>query len=1073
MPLTPAQHEWWWVNQLSSEASLACTESATLQLTGTLDDEALRRTLQELVARHEMLRTTFAPAGDVQIIADRSAVVLSFHDCSRWVAPRPGHPGGKQTLAAQWGTAVNRELLRPFDLTAGPLFRPVLVRGDPQNHLLALIVHPIICDPWSLGTLLREWGQLYAAAVARRPAALKPAPSFSRQVGRPPAAGQAAEIARAERYWQEGFAAGVPNLELPADRPRPARRSYAGDFVSRTLSPEFGRAVRQFCAQGDRTAFTTLLAVFAALLHRLTGEDDIVIGVPTAAQVLDGQPDLVGPFANLLPIRSRITDDPLFAAHLALVQRTVADALENGRYPFPWSLRPAKVPRDASGWPLTSVLFNTTHFTGALDFGGLVATFLRSEKRWVNFDVNFNVTFAGDAVTLECDYSTERFDRATVDRWLSHFETLLRAVIAQPDCALTRLPILTAEEHEQIVVQWNQTQKPYDREKVIAGLFEAQVARTPNAIALVAGDEHITYRELDARASRLAQRLRVCNVGADRLVGVFAERTPHLLVAILGILKAGGAYVPLDPKYPVERLDFIVHDTGMRCLVTEESLTARLPAGAFDLILVDREGQDRIGRPCPPTASGLGPPAADHLAYVIYTSGSTGQPKGVAIIQRCVVALVAWARDWYRPEELDGVLFSTSASFDISVFEIFCPLCLGGKIVLAESLLHLPMLPARNEVRHLSGVPSAVAEIVRADAVPPSVTTVTLAGEPLPRPLVDALHRLSHVRRVFELYGPTETTVYSTGALRRPNSPPTLGRPLPNERIYILDPHLQPVPIGVRGEIYIGGDKLARGYLNRPDLTAERFMASPLAGGGRLYRTGDVGRWKADGMIESLGRTDHQVKVWGFRIELGEVEAVLARHPSVAEAAVIARPAQTGSNRLIAYAVVRGGIAVDPRILRAWLLRQLPEYMLPTSIVIMGRLPRTASGKVDRRRLSQAASDSSAGAGARPDSATERVIGEVCCQVLGLEHVGVHDNFFALGGDLVRANQLITRLKESIGTNLTWPQFFAAPTVAALSVMIERALLEEAAVPAVATGGGATGALHPSRPSRGRDEFSL
>lgn len=1054
VPLTPAQQELWLVNKRSDEASSAGTESATLQLTGPLDVEALRRTLQDLIARHDVLRTTFGPAGDVQMIADRSAVTLSFHDCSRWVAPPARHNGTEGKFPPPWATAVIRESLRPFDLAVGPLFRPVLVRTEPEKHILTLIAHPIICDQWSLGILLREWGHLYAADIGNRSAALDPAPSFSHYVGRQLVARQDAPFARAEQYWRQCFADGGPNLDLPADRPRPARRSYIGDFASRTLSPDFSLEVQHFCAQGDRNASTTLLAAFIALVHRVTGENDVVVGMPIALQAFDGQPNLVGPLACLLPIRSRITGDELFSAYLALVQRNVADACEHARYFFPGSPEPANLPRDGSHLPRVAVLFSSTDSMGALAFGGLGATFLRAAKRCVNFDLHFSANFVGESVTLECDYSTELFDRTTVNRWLGHFETLLRAVIAQPESILARLPLLTAAELEQIVVRWNETEKQYDREQVIARLFEAQVARTPEATALVAGDEHITYRELDARSSHLAQRLRGANVGADMLVGVFTTRTPQLLVAILGILKAGGAYVPLDPQYPAERLEFIVRDTGLRCLVSEQSLTTRLPAGVFDLILIDREDQDRIEPRAAPSSVATSSPTADHLAYVIYTSGSTGQPKGVAIIQRCVVALVAWARDWYRPEELDGVLFSTSASFDISVFEIFCPLCLGGKIVLADSLLHLPALPGRNEVRHLSGVPSAVAEIVRANAVPPSVTTITLAGEPLPGPLVDALHGLTHIRRVFELYGPTETTVYSTGAVRPANTPPSLGRPLPNERIYILDPHLQPVPIGVRGELYIGGDKLARGYLNRPDLTAERFIASPFIPGERLYRTGDFGRWNAEGMIESLGRSDHQVKVWGFRIELGEVESALARHPSVAEAAVIARPAPTGSNRLIAYAVVRHGAISDPRILRAWLQRHLPEYMLPSSIVIMDRLPRTANGKADRQRLARNPLERCAGAGAEPGRATERVVSEICCQVLGREGIGPHDNFFTMGGNLVLAFKLINRLRESIGVNLTWPQFFAAATIADLSAVIDRALQDEAAVPAGAASRG-------------------
>ncbi len=532
-------------------------------------------------------------------------------------------------------------------------------------------------------------------------------------------------------------------------------------------------------------------------------------------------------------------------------------------------------------------------------------------------------------------------------------------------------------------------------------------------------------------------------VGPDSPVGIYLERSPRLLAAIFGVLKAGGAYVPLDPKYPADRLEFIAQDTQMKLVVTERGLVARQPARQATPVLIDAEDE----LPAPKRANGHGGPharpTAASLAYIIYTSGSTGRPKGVAIVQRCVTALVAWAQQLYLPRELDGVLFSTSASFDISIFEIFCPLCLGGKIVLAENILQLATLPTANEVRFLSGVPSALAEVVRQKIVPPSVTTVALAGETFPQPLVEALYDLPHIERVFELYGPTETTVYSTGGLRHRHERPSLGKPFPNERIYILDAKLQPVPIGVTGEICIGGDKLARGYLNRPELTAEKFIELPFIPGERVYRSGDLGRWRADGTIESLGRVDHQVKVRGYRIELGEVEAALAQLPGVRECAVIVRPDSSGNQRLLAYALPQANATLDPRELRERLQKSLPDYMVPSAIVPLEAWPLTTNGKLDRAALPDPGGSAATPDYAAPRTTTEEILAEIWRDVLQVARVGVHDNFFELGGHSLLATQVTMRIHESLGTDVSLAQFFTTPTISRLAEVIERALIEE------------------------------
>jgi amino acid adenylation domain-containing protein len=1027
LPLTEAQREMWFASQLGAEMSSAYAESTIVALRGAFDFAALQRSVAQLVARHEALRTRFLPEGVEQVIAATAAADVTLVT---------------QTTVEAARRYMEDEIHRPFDLVNGPLLRVRVARVAADEHLLAVAVHHIICDGWSLSILMRELAEFYSAETGSRAATLPVAPQFSEYLAQPV---DEAALARAEKFWLDQFAGEVPALELPTDRPRPAERTYAGGFALHTFPADVASAVKRLCAQHNCTPFTGLLAAFAVLLHRLSGQNDLVVGVPSAAQVMDGVDSLVGHFANLLPVRSRLPAGQGFAEFLAQVRQQMDAALEHWRYPFGNLLQKLNLARDSSRVPLAPVVFNTTRRRGALRFGELAAEVTSNPKRYVNFDLNFNFALTDDTISLGCYFSKELYDETTIARWFGHFETLLRAIAEDAQQPVAELPLLNDAEREQLLVTWNDTDLDYPRDAVISQLFEEQVKRTPAAVAIVGERERITYAELNREADALAAKLRAAGVGPDSLVGIYLDRTPRLLAAILGVLKAGGAYVPLDPKYPADRLQFIVNDTQMRVVVTQRSRVEAQPAPNATAILVDAELSDGLTAPKYTNGHG-GPrakPQATSLAYIIYTSGSTGRPKGVAIVQRCVTALVAWARQLYTPEELDGVLFSTSASFDISIFEIFCPLCLGGKIVLADNILQLGTLPTANEVRFLSGVPSALAEVVRQKIVPRSVTTVALAGETFPQPLVEALYDLPHIKRVFELYGPTETTVYSTGGLRHRNERPSLGRPFPNERIYILDAQLQPVPIGVTGEICIGGDKLARCYLNRPELTAEKFVELPFLPGERVYRSGDLGRWRADGTIESMGRVDHQVKVRGFRVELGEVEAVLTRHPAVRECAVIVRADSSGSNRLLGYALLRPGKETGARELREHLQKELPEYMVPSAIMVLETWPLTTNGKLDRAALPEPGADASGSDYVAPRTTTEEIMAEIWRDVLQLPRVSVHDNFFELGGHSLLATQVIARVHDALGTDLTLAQFFTSPTVARLAAVTEQALIDE------------------------------
>jgi amino acid adenylation domain-containing protein len=1027
LPLTDAQREIWFASQLGAAMSSAYAESTILRLRGGLDRAALERAAQALVERHEALRMTISAAGDEAIVAPTAAADVQWREFS----------AGDEAAARRY---LADEIHAPFDLICGPLFRVRIAQLAAREHLVAVAAHHIVCDGWSLGVLVRELAKLHSASGSSA-VALPPAPSFVEHAVREQAVRATETFAAAERFWTGQFADGVPAFDVPTDRPRPAERTHAGGFVVRTLPAEVTAAVKQLCAAKSCTPFTALFAAFAVLMHRLSGQDDIVVGVPSSAQAMDGVESLVGHFANLLPLRSRWRDDQPFAEFLGETSRRLNSALEHWRYPFGALLQKLNLARDGGRVPLAPIVFNTTRRRDPLHFAGLEAEVTDNPKRFVNFDLNFNFALADDALSLGCYFSTELFDEATILRWFGHLETLLRDIARDAGTAVGDLALLSAAERRQMLVEWNDTALDYPRDACIAELFEAQARQTPDAVAIVHGHERVTYRELDAAADAVAARLRTAGVGPDTLVGLLLGRTPRLLAAIFGVLKAGGAYVPLDPQYPAERLAFIAGDTRMPVLVTERGLVDRQPGGNYTTLLIDELEGDAAPMPENPPAAVR--PGADSLAYVIYTSGSTGEPKGVAIVQRCVVALVAWARQLYRREELDGVLFATSASFDISVFEIFCPLCLGGKIVLAENILELASLPAAGEVRFLSGTPSALAEVVRLDLLPRSVTTVALAGEAFPQPLVDALYRRPHIQRVYELYGPTETTVYSTGSLRKPHTRPTLGRPFPNERIYIVDRRLQPVPIGVTGEICIGGDKLARGYLHRPELTASRFITAPFANGERVYRSGDLGRWLADGTIESTGRADHQVKVRGHRVELGEIELALARHLAVRECVVIARPDSGGNNRLLAYVVPAPGARIDGATLREHLRKKLPAHAVPSAVVLLERMPLTENRKLDRAALPEPDFAAAAGEFVAPRTETEEIVAGIWRDVLAVARVGTNDNFFELGGHSLLATQVIARANDVLGVELDLAQFFATPTIAGLAAAIEQLLVAQ------------------------------
>jgi len=1036
LPLTDAQREIWFATQMGAAASTAYNESCTLHLRGAFEAEAMRRATQQLIERHEALRTTFSPSGEAQRIAASVRIDVPLVDLSNL------KDGERE---ARTNELIDCEAQYQFDLVNGPLLRAQIIRLAEQHHLFVLTAHHLVCDGWARGVLLYELGQLYSANQLGVPASLPPPPQFSDHARRQVARQQTPESAAAEAYWLKQFSDKVPVLELPTDRPRPVKRTYAGGHRTRAFKPEIVSAIKRLSTERDCTTFTLLLSVFNLLLHRLSGQEDIVVGVPAAAQVLDGLPHLVGHCINLLPIRSRIGDGQPLAGFLTASRQAVLNGFDHWQHPIGSLIRKLNLPRDLNRVPLTNVTFNVGRLRGGLRFDGLRAELVNNPKRFVNFDINFNVTESDDALSLDCYYSAELFDAETAERLLERFELLIERLAANPDQAVSTPPLLTGPERHQLLVEWNRTAVDYPREKRIHELFETQAERTPDATAVVFGSERISYHELDQRANHLAQRLRQRGVGPETLVGVCAGRTPAMVAGLLAILKAGGAYVPLDPAYPKERIAFMLEDSRATVLLTQSSLRDNLGPGIADLNVIcldtpadETHNPEHAKAPCPEVTS-------RNLAYVIYTSGSTGKPKGVAIEHRSAVALIHWALGIYSPEELAGVLAATSICFDLSVFELFVPLSCGGAVVLAENALQLPALAARNEVTLVNTVPSAVSELVRMNGVPPSVRVINLAGEPLSTQLVGQLYRLPSVQKVYDLYGPTEDTTYSTFTLRRPDGRATIGRPIANTQVYILDRHLQPTPRGVPGELCIGGDGLARGYLHRPELTAQRFVCPPFSGdpAARIYRTGDLARFLPDGNLEFLGRMDHQVKVRGYRIELGEIESVLADHPAVRDCVVVAREDTPGEKRLVAYFTTEGKPGVTE--IRDYLKRKLPDYMTPAAFVLMEKIPLTPNGKVDRHALPAPENDrhGSEKPCAPPRTTAEEILVDIWRDVLNLGQVGIDDNFFELGGHSLLVMQVLTRVREAFQMDLPMRQFFESPTITELAAVIEDRLILE------------------------------
>src|SRR5215212_3099852 len=1025
-PLSFSQQRLWFLDQL--QPGNACYNvSRNFLLRGPLDIQALEHSLNEIIKRHEILRTSFknVEGHPVQIISPPqhlNLLVVNLED----------HNEGDREAKSY--SLIAEHASQSFDLRRGPLMRVKLLRLSEQEHVLVLAMHHIVSDGWSAGVFFRELSALYAAYAAGEESPLQELPI------------QYADYAVWQRgwlqgevldqqlvYWRERLTGAAPVLELPADRVRPVVQSYRGAAARFEVSREVSEGLKELGQREGVTVFMTLLAAFKVLLYRYTGQADIVVGSPIAGRTRAEVESLIGFFVNTLVLRTDLSGSPGFRELLGRVRETALGAYAHQDVPFEKLVEELQPERDLSRSPLFQVMFALQNAPQeSLRLEGLTLSYLKIESGVAKFDLSLFMADSSEGIKGALEYNTDLFERETVERLLGHFRILLEAIVREPQRAITELPLLSEAERQQLLVEWNETDVEAGWNSCIHHLFEEQVARTPSATALVFEDERLTYAELNQRANQLAHHLQTLGVGPEVLVGILMERSVEMVVSLLAVLKAGGAYVPLDPQYPAERVAFMLADTSAPVLLTQQRLLASLPAHEAQVICVDQLDQDGES-----TANPESEVSSANLAYVIYTSGSTGRPKGVAIAHRSASLLLHWAERTFSRAELAVTLASTSICFDLSIFELFVPLSCGGRVVLVENALGLREVSAEG-ITLVNTVPSAMAELVRSESVPETVRVVNLAGEALGRRLVEQVYETTCAEAVWDLYGPTEDTVYSTAALlQRGAERVTIGRAIAGTQVYVLDEELEAVPVGVAGELYIGGAGLARGYLGRAELTAERFIADPFGGaGGRLYRTGDLVRFLADGSLEYLGRRDEQVKVRGFRIELGEIEAALQSQRDVKEAVVTVREDVPGEKRLVAYVV--GNLATNE--LRAHLKQRLPEYMVPSTFIFLEELPLTPNGKVNRKALPAPETDLSATSYIAPRTPVEEILCGIWAEVLGVKGVGVDANFFEVGGHSLKATQVISRIRESFQVELPLRTIFEAPTIELLAASVERAL---------------------------------
>jgi amino acid adenylation domain-containing protein len=1039
-PASFAQQRLWFIDQYDPGSTAYCLP-ILLEVRGPLDAEILARSLAEILRRHEILRTTFSLRQweIVQVVSPDARLDFSIEDFS-------GIPEGERER--RLAEAILQESRRPFDLRQGPLFRVRLWRVSEHEHRLLLDLHHIVADGWSFSVLLRELALLYGA-FWRGEASPLPEPRlqyadfslWQRERMRDPRLHE--QLAR----WKKSMEGAPPVLELHADRPRPPRQTFAGAYETELLPADLTRRIRSLARRERVTPFMALLAAFYALLYRHTGQSDLVVATPIANRTLPDLEPLIGLFMNTLILRTDLSGNPTFLELLRRVAATCLDAYANPDIPFERLVEVIRPPRDASRNPVFQVMFvHQKAFIQPFEVGDVRFEPIRASRGGALADLALFVIEREEGFTAGLEHNTDLFDTSTIRRLLGHLRTLLEAVVENPSVRLDAIPLLTAAERRQLLVEWNRTEAEFPREKCAHRLFEEQVEKTPAAVAVALEEEAWTYAELNARANRLARHLARLGVGLESRVAILMARGPEMVVALLAVWKAGGAYVPLDPSHPAERLELLLEDAAPSIVLTHAGAGRSIP---FRGTVVNVDSLDLPGSP-EIDADPSTPVGAENLAYLIYTSGSTGRPKGTMVPHRSLVNYLTWCRTAYPVTGGGRVPVQSSLGVDLTVTSLLAPLVSGAAVRLLPEAPAASALPALLErsggwslIKLTPGELELAAAQLSASTASGCAAALVVGGESLNAESLTFWRQSSPATRIFNEYGPTETVVGCCvyDASRSPlEGPVPIGRPIANTRLYVLDGEGQPVPIGVVGELCIAGEGVARGYWKLPDLTAQKFVPDPFGPPGtRMYRSGDFARYRSDGNLEYVGRRDLQVKLRGHRVELAEIESALSRHASVRGAAVVVREDPPGARKLVAY-VEAGGASATASDLRNFLKERLPPHMIPAVIHVEGRLPRTDAGKVDRRALAAAPSPGldPSPAGVPPRDEVERRLAAIWQEVLAVAEPGIHDDYFDLGGHSLLAVRLFSRIADVFGRQLPLGTIFQAPTIARLAELLRK-----------------------------------
>lgn len=1045
IPISAVQYRLWLLEQLAP-GTVIYTIPLTFQLVGQLDFTALLQSLTEIMRRHEILRTSFPVVGGypVQLIADPMPLEVELIDL------RELSVDARETEATRLARQKARQ---SFHLSHGPLVRASLLHLEEQKYLLLMNVHHLIFDGWSIDVFLRELSVLYVAYCHGQPSPL------------PELAIQYADFTIWQRqwlqteimenqltYWKRQLAGAPALLDLPIDHTRPALQSFRGATISFLVPRARTEALKALSQQEGVTLFMTLLAAWQTLLFRYTRQEDLVVGTPFAGRTRRETEELIGFFVNTLVLRTDLSGNPRFRQLLQRVRRVALEAYDHQDVPFDQLVEVLRPTRDPRYNPLFQTLFSLQNISREpINMGEVTLKQVQVETSTAKFDLSLELVETAQGLEGSLEYSSDLFEADTASRIVGHLQMLLEGIVSHPDQFIGEIPVLTEGERQQLLVQWNATQESYPHEQCIHDPFEAWVERDPEAVAIVIEDQQLSYSELNRRANQVAHYLRDRGIGPNTRVGLYFERSPELVISMLGVLKAGAAYVPLDPSYPVERLVFTLEDAKISILLSHRFVNRRGLDTLCDTILIDHS-QQAISRAGDHNPSRI--VSSRDLAYIIYTSGSTGRPKGVAISHRSVTNLFYALDQRFGCSTTDVVLAPTSISFDISVLELLWAFARGARVILLQNIFAVRELCKKGVLNSesdrynptiLQCTPS-VLPLLLADEetvkMLQSLRLLLLTGEALP--LEVAVHARRLLRgRIMNMYGPTETTVWSAMYELPENiSTIAIGRPIKNTQIYILDHRVELVPVGVVGELYIGGDGLAQGYWERPGITAERFVPHPFSAqpGARLYRSGDLARYLPDGNIQFIGRADHQVKIRGFRIELGEIEAVLRTHPGVQGAVVIVADHYSSSQAIIAYVVMRPEVGGTPAELRAFLERKLPPYMVPVAVVLLDEFPTMPNGKIDRHALPRPARTADDRGHHRPRAfdALEYQLTRIWEEVLKLSPIGLQDNFFELGGDSISVLSLVFKMEAEIGTKVPVSLVLEEPTIERLAIALRR-----------------------------------